>query len=614
METGRPYPLELLAPARDLNTGVAAINYGADAVYIGAPAFGARAAATNSVADIEKLANYAHIFKARVYVTLNTLLRDDEIEQATKLAWDVYRAGADALIIQDFGLVEAGLPPIPLHASTQMHNTSPEKVVFLEKCGFRQVVLARETPLEEIRRIRAQTTVPLEFFVHGALCVCYSGHCHLSKHLTGRSANRGACAQPCRSYYDIVSATGHIMARQAYALSPKDLNLSAHLEELIEAGISSFKIEGRLKDVEYVKNITAYYRKLLDEYLLQHPEYARASSGQSAVDFQPNPAKSFNRGFTDYFLNQRPQQLISRIPRSLGEPLGKISQIDKKGFVIEPTTSVKPGDGLVIINPDGSWGGSKVISVNKGWVRLLNDLKIKPGAEVFRNEDGEFSERLRKSFAQRKIRVQVHVNETAEGFSLELFDEDGVHSETPMAMDKIPARNPENARQTILNSLAKDKDSPFALVLATNPENLGQWHVLASGINELRRRAIENHLNQRITQFRPERVNWQPTSHAYPSTDFLPFLEITNNYQIRFLEHHGVKAEWLHQLPPPPLMVTRHCLRYTFGVCPRHQHYDASRDPALLINNRRKLYLSYDCQHCVMMIHDRPTKASGYQP
>lgn len=607
------HPLELLAPARDLATGLAAINYGADAVYIGAPAFGARAAATNSVADIEKLVNYAHIFRAKVYVTLNTLLRDDEIEQAIQLAWDIYRAGADALIIQDFGLTEAGLPPIALHASTQMHNTSPEKVLFLEKCGFRQVVLARETPLEEIRRIRAQTSIPLEFFVHGALCVCYSGHCHLSKHLTGRSANRGACAQPCRSYYDIVSATGQIIARQAYALSPKDLNLSPHLEELIEAGISSFKIEGRLKDVEYVKNITAYYRKLLDKYLLQHPDRARASAGRSDTDFQPDPAKSFNRGFTTYFLHQRPQALLSRIPRSQGEPLGKIARTDERGFVVEPPASVKPGDGLVIINPDGSWGGSKVVSVNQGRIKLFNEIKIRPGAEVFRNEDIEFSDRLRKSATQRKISVQVRLIDTEEGFSLELLDEDGVHSITGLALNKAPARNPENARQTLLNSLAKDKDSPFSLTLATDPEKLGQWHVQASAINELRRRAIENHIQQRVARFRPAPVSWQPTSHPYPQHDFLPFLEITNTHQIRFFERHGVSADLLRQLPPPPLMVTKHCLRYSYGVCPRHQRYDATRDPALLINNRKKLYLSYDCRQCVMMIHDRRNQVSGRQ-
>ncbi len=605
MKSGMHHPLELLAPARDLATGWAAINYGADAVYIGAPAYGARAAATNSVADIEKLVNYAHIFRAKVYVTLNTLLRDDDIEQALQLAWEVYRVGADALIIQDFGLTEAGLPPIALHASTQMHNTTPEKVLFLEKCGFRQVVLARETPLEEIRRIRMQTNVPLEFFVHGALCVCYSGHCHLSKHLTGRSANRGACAQPCRSYYDVVSATGQILARQAYALSPKDLNLSAHLEKLIDAGISSFKIEGRLKDVKYVKNITAYYRKLLDEYLLQHPERARASSGRSDIDFRPDPAKSFNRGFTTYFLHQRPRQLLSRIPRSLGEPLGKVVQADKRGFAMEPKLSVKPGDGLVIINPDGSWGGSKVVSVKQGRIKLLNEMKIRPGAEVFRNEDIKFSDQLRKSANQRKIRVQVNLRVTEEGFSLGLLDEDGIASATFLSLEKTPARNPDNARQTILNSLAKDKDSPLSFTLTTPHEDLGQWHVQASAINELRRRAIENHIHQRQARFRTSPLSWQLTSHPYPQHDFLPFLEITNTYQIRFFERHGISADLLSQLPPPPLMVTKHCLRYTFGVCPRHQRYDASCDPAVLVNNRKKLYLSYDCQHCVMLIYDR---------
>jgi len=596
------YPLELLAPARDLTTGKAAIDYGADAVYIGAPAYGARAAAGNSVADIEKLVNYAHIFKARVYVALNTLLRDDELDDAIKLAYDLWNAGADALIIQDYGLTEAGLPPIALHASTQMHNCSADKVLFLEKCGFHQVVLARETSLETIREIRAATTVPLEFFVHGALCVCYSGHCHLSKHLTGRSANRGECAQPCRAYYDVISATGKTIARQAYALSPKDLNLSNHLEELIEAGVSSFKIEGRLKGIDYVKNITAWYRQRLDQYLNLHPDRSRASTGSLTPDFVPNPQKSFNRDFTTYFLHGRPADLLSPIPRSIGEPAGTVTQVKGKWLMLSSQIEIKAGDGLVFLNPDTSWGGARVSKVDNNRLELFNEVKIKPGAKAFRNEDPNFSRMLDKSETRRKILLRAQWQETSEGFALHLTDEDNITSITSITALKIPAQNPDNARRTIIQSLMKDKDSPFKLIIDVDENLAGKWHLTASQVNNLRRDALDKHTILRQKYFSPKPVPWNLSSHPYPVDDFLSFLEITNRFQEKFFERHGVGPSILGHLPPPPLMVTKHCLRYAYGVCPRHQVYDADRDPALLLNNRNKLYLSYDCSHCVMMI------------
>ncbi len=597
------HPLELLAPARDLATGIAAVNCGADAVYIGAPAYGARAAAGNSVADIERLVNYAHVFRAKVYVALNTLLQDEEIENAVKLAWEIWNAGADALIIQDFGLTEAGLPPIPLHASTQMHNTSAEKVLFLEKCGFHQVVLARETSLETLKEIRAATTIPLEFFVHGALCVCYSGHCHLSHYLTGRSANRGECAQPCRAYYDLLTSTGRTIARQAYALSPKDLNLSDHLEELIDAGASSFKIEGRLKDMEYVKNTTTWYRQRLDEYLNQHPERARASTGVSISGFIPDPQKTFNRGFTDYFLHGRPESLLSPFPRSIGEPIGKVTQVKGKYLMLDSPKEIKAGDGLVFLNPDGTSGGSRVSKANDNRVELLNEIAVKIGALAYRNEDPSFSRQIEKSESIRKIKVQATFLETSNGFALRLSDEDGVSTETTISAPKTPALNPENARKTILQSLNKDKVSPYLLHLTTASVQLEKWHLATSQINGLRRSALENHTQQRLAMYRPAPVYWQQTSHPYPISDFLPFLEITNRLQKKFYERHGVDHKTLQQMPPPPLMVTKHCLRYAYGVCPRHQKYDPQRDPALLVNNRKKLFLSYDCQRCVMMIH-----------
>ena len=316
--------IELLSPAKNLEVGIAAINHGADAVYIGGPAFGAREKAGNSMADIEQLCRHAALFDAKVYVTLNTLLYDQEKEQARQLAWDCWNAGVDALIVQDLSLLELDLPPIPLHASTQCDNLTVERVQELERLGFVQVVLGRELSLEQIKEIRRQTTVPLEFFVHGSLCVSHSGQCYLSQYIGNRSANRGACAQPCRLPWDLLDADGNVLKKGKHLLCLKDLNNSAHLEELMDAGITSFKIEGRLKDADYVKNITAYYRQQLDTIFERRPEYVQASLGRctslrgasatkqsNAYDFEVNPEKSFNRGFTDYFIHGRQKGIDS---------------------------------------------------------------------------------------------------------------------------------------------------------------------------------------------------------------------------------------------------------------------------------------------------------------
>ena len=337
--------IELLAPAKDLACAMAAIDHGADAVYIGAPKFGARSAAGNSLEDIRQLCAYAHQYDVRIYVTLNTILKDEELEEAQSLVWDLWRAGADALIVQDMALLMLDLPPIPLHASTQTDNRTPEKAAFLEKVGFRQLVLARELSFNEIRQIADQTSVPLEVFVHGALCVSYSGQCYISEALTGRSANRGACAQYCRLPYTLADAEGKEIVKNKHLLSLKDMNRAEQLEALLDAGASSLKIEGRLKDISYVKNITAYYRKKLDAIFKRRSEYTRASVGKSYYTFEPVAEKSFNRGFTPFLLTGRSADITAfDTPKSLGEAVGTVKEIRGNSFTLAGVKSLNNGD------------------------------------------------------------------------------------------------------------------------------------------------------------------------------------------------------------------------------------------------------------------------------
>ena len=374
------HPLELLSPARNLECGRAAVNHGADAVYIGGPQFGARAAAANPLSDIEQLVQHAHLFKARVYIALNTLFTDSELEKAVKLIHRYYDMGVDALIIQDMGLLECDLPPISLHASTQTDNRTAKKVRFLEDVGFEQVVLARELSLKQIREIRRATTVPLEVFIHGALCVSYSGQCYISERIAGRSANRGECAQFCRHAFTLKDRHGRIVSKDRYLLSLKDLNRSHSLEELIEAGVSSFKIEGRLKDAGYVKNVTAYYRQLLDDILEGQPGLSPSSSGQCVFSFTPDPAKSFNRGRTEYFLKQQRDQAGSiDSPKSLGEKIGPVGGAEKSSFTIQSDTVLANGDGLCYFDSNGILIGLKANRVDGNTVHHRQSFSPKTG-------------------------------------------------------------------------------------------------------------------------------------------------------------------------------------------------------------------------------------------
>ena len=456
--------IELLSPAKNLEVGLAAIDHGADAVYIGGPAFGAREKAGNSIEDIEKLCQHAHLFNVKVYVTLNTLLYEREYEPARQLAWDCWNAGVDALIVQDLNLLNLDLPPIPLHASTQCDNLTVERVKELEQLGFEQVVLGRELTIDQIREIRNQTTVPLEFFVHGSLCVSHSGQCYLSEYIGNRSANRGACAQPCRLPWDLIGVRSEELGVRSkdnwitiikgkHLLCLKDLNNSAHLEELLDAGITSFKIEGRLKEADYVKNITAYYRQQLDAIFARRPEYGQASWGHCTYDFEVNPEKSFNRGFTDYFIHGRQPNIGSPdTPKSMGEYLGEVKWCNSVQMEIPTDKVMHNGDGLCFLK-DGELIGIRADVVNGHKVSCNRPHGAYRGARIYRNYDIEWQRQVEASKGNRKIDLELALEETEEGFELngKRRTDNGEFSvfHFPFSVSKIPANNPEKATENI---------------------------------------------------------------------------------------------------------------------------------------------------------------------
>lgn len=482
--------IELLAPAKNLECGIAAIDHGADAVYIGAPKFGARAAAVNSLEDIAALVEYAHLYNARIYVTVNTILKDEELQETEKMIWALFRAGVDALIVQDMGITGLNLPPIPLHASTQMDNRTVEKVRFLADAGFRQVVLARELSLREISKIHeACPDVPLEIFVHGALCVSYSGQCYVSQACFGRSANRGECAQFCRLPFSLVDAEGRVIVKDKHLLSLKDLNQSDELEALLDAGASSFKIEGRLKDVSYVKNVTAAYRRKLDAIFARRKEYARASSGSCRYAFNPQLDKSFSRGFTHYYLHGRTKDVFSfDTPKSLGEEMGTMKEARGNYLTVAGLKSFNNGDGVCYIDEQGRLQGFRINRVEGNKLYPQEMPRIKPRTVLYRNFDQEFEKILARKSSERRIAVSVRLTDTPFGFALTLTDEDDNSVTLSLAREKEPARTPQE--ENLKTQLAKFGNTPFEAV-RIDIDFAGNWFLPASVLADFRRQAVE---------------------------------------------------------------------------------------------------------------------------
>ena len=601
--------IELLAPARNLECGIEAINHGADAVYIGAPKFGARSAAGNSLADIATLVEYAHLFNVRIYVTVNTILRDSELSETEEMIWQLYNAGVDALIVQDMGITQLNLPPIPLHASTQMDNRTVEKVRFLSNAGFRQVVLARELSLDEIRKIHeACPDVALEVFVHGALCVSYSGQCYVSEACFGRSANRGECAQFCRLPFSMVDEDGKIIVRNKHLLSLKDLNQSSILESLLDAGATSLKIEGRLKDVTYVKNVTAAYRQKLDEIFCRRKEYVRSSSGDTVLDFTPQLEKSFNRGFTHYFLHGRTPDIASfNTPKSLGEEMGTLKEQYKKYVTVSGVKPFHNGDGACFIDEQGCLQGFRINKVEGNKLFPAGAIpRIKPKTPIYRNYDQDFEKLLTRKSAERKIGVDWILSETAFGFALTVSDED----KNSVTLS-FPVETKEKARTSqhdnLCSQLKKMGNTPFrtrSVVIQCSEE----WFIPSSLISDWRRLATDRLVALRRINFRRELQVWKPTNHSYP-TSLLTYLgNVMNGKAEKFYQEHGVcniAPAYEKQAPDnATLMFCRHCLRYSMGWCPTYQHVRSPyREPYYLVSNDGKRFrLEFDCKRCQMKV------------
>lgn len=601
-------PIELLAPAKNLECGIEAINHGADAVYIGAPRFGARAAAGNSLDDIAALVRHAHLYNARIYVTVNTILRDDELPDTEKMIWELYRVGVDALIVQDMGILRLNLPPIPLHASTQMDNRTAQKVRFLSHCGFRQVVLARELSIDEISKIHAlcPDTV-LEVFIHGALCVSYSGQCYVSQACFGRSANRGECAQFCRLQFDMVDAEGKVIANNKHLLSLKDMNQSDNIEALLDAGASSLKIEGRLKDVSYVKNVTAFYRQKLDSIFRRRKEYCRASSGSVRLAFKPQLDKSFSRGFTDYFAHGRNPGIFSfNTPKSLGEEMGTVKELRGNYLTVAGLKSFSNGDGVCYLDERGKLRGFRVNRVENNKLYPQEMPHVRPKTKLYRNFDQEFEKMMQKKSAERKIEVNMELCENAFGFTLTLCDEDSNKVSVVLQHAKELARTPQE--ENIRNQLSKLGNTPFEAVSIgiSFDEN---WFIPSSEVTELRRRGVEKLLSARTVNYRRETCLMpQTVDNSFPQQELTYLGNVMNASARSFYQDHGVKAiaPAFEKVQPDNavLMFCKHCLRYSMGWCPTyHKVRSPYREPYYLVSgDGRRFRLEFDCKNCQMKV------------
>lgn len=601
--------IELLSPAKDADTGIEAIIHGADAVYIGASRFGARAAAGNSTEDIKRLCDFAHIYNAKVYVTVNTIIKDKELAEVEKTIHDLYNAGVDALIVQDMAIMEMNLPPIELHASTQTDNRTVEKVRFLKEAGFSRVVLARELSLSQIRDIHEACDVELEVFIHGALCVSYSGQCYISQACFGRSANRGECAQFCRLPLTMTDADGKVIAKDRHLLSLKDLNQTDSLEELLDAGATSLKIEGRLKDMSYVKNITAHYRQKLDNIFKRRPEYTRASSGHCTYTFAPEPEKSFSRGFTSYFLHGRNNGIYSfDTPKSLGEKVGVMKEAGQKFIKIAGTKKLSNGDGICYLDENNELKGFRINKVEGNNVFPQEMPRIRKGTELFRNLDHEFEKALSRKSAERLISVNMELAENNFGYTLSAEDEDGNRVSVAFEQPKENARSPQKER--IAKEIGKLGNTCFkaeSVKISLDEERF----IPASAISEARRKTVEKLLSAR-------RINYRRNIARITKDNATPFPEQQTDYRGNVMnklaeqfyrEHNCEVTEPAYEasyVKGREVMHCKHCIKYAFGWCTREGKRDNRYKEPFYIetNNGKRFRLSFDCKACEMKVID----------
>ncbi|WCM90325.1 peptidase U32 family protein [Acidovorax sp. NCPPB 3576] len=637
-----PHQIELLSPARDADIGIEAVNHGADAVYIGGPAFGARAGAGNDLRDLERLVRHAHRFHSRIFVTLNTILRDDELEGARQMAWQVYNAGADALIIQDMGLLELDLPPIQLHASTQTDIRTPEKARFLQDAGLSQIVIARELDLQEIAAVRAATDparTTIEFFVHGALCVAYSGQCYITHAHTGRSANRGDCNQACRLPYEVLDGSGRIIAHEKHVLSMKDNNQSDNLRALIDAGVRSFKIEGRYKDMGYVKNITAHYRKLLDE-IIEEREFSaeplvRSSSGRTTFTFTPDPDQNFNREFTDYFVNGRQDDIGAfDTPKTPGRAIGWVTKVGENFAELElsrPDTVLHNGDGLCYYDLQKELVGLQInraeaVNARKGLWRVFPKDPIagfkdlRKGLEINRNRDMDWVRTLDKKSSDRRIGLWAQLSETPDGFDLTLTDEDGFVGSAAIVHPHQRATDGPQAEATLREQLGRFGATLFSvhdIALSLSQP----WFIPASALNPLRRDAVAALESARTAGLvrLPRAEPVQPPA-PFPEDTLSYLANVFNQKAHDFYMKHGVKVidaayESKEEEGEVSLMITKHCVRFSMSLCPKQAKGvigvkgTIKAEPLQLINGKEKLTLRFDCKPCEMHVVGKMKKS-----
>ncbi|MEO8236230.1 MAG: U32 family peptidase [Flavobacterium sp.] len=606
--------VEILAPAKNLVQGIAAINAGADAVYIGSPLFGARTNATNSIEDIAEMVTYAHLFKAQVFVVINTILYENELEPCRQLIHQLYTIGVDALIVQDMSIMEMDIPPIVIHASTQANNRDPKHVKFLKDAGMQRVVLARELNLDQIREISEATDVELEFFVSGALCVSFSGNCYMSIAGGERSANRGSCAQNCRLPYNLTDGTGKTLIENSHLLSIKDLDLSDQLPNLIEAGVTSFKIEGRLKDIVYVKNNTSYLRKKLDAFLENNDTFQKASSGRTFYNFEAEMDRSFNRGYTDYFVNKRKEKIGNwESPKSQGQVIGKLIEIKANGYVIENHEKLNNGDGLYFLNEQGEADGTQV-NIIIGNIVVPNTLKpLAVGTMIYRNSDAEFNKIVEKeNSVVRKIGVNLHFTETLDGFQLVATDEDGHQSTATLQIEKEVAKNEASTIPNIKINLAKTGNTPFIVDdIKVNFSN--NWFLPISKVNEIRREALEKLIDIRINEYHREEFQITKTDHPYPVEKLDFTYNVSNHLAKAFYKRHGVtEIEKAFELQWDPgkarVMTTKYCVKYELGKCARFQRETMGEkvvEPLTLTHGENAYKLKFNCKPCEMEIWEK---------
>ena len=613
--------LELLSPAKNIDIAKQAILHGADAVYIGGPHFGARHNAGNSVSDIAELVEFAHRFYAKVFVTLNTILHDNELEMAQQLIWQLYDAGVDALIVQDMGILAMDIPPIDLHASTQMDIRTPEKAKFLSDVGFSQIVLARELNLTEIANIHQQIDANIEFFIHGALCVAFSGQCYISHAQTGRSANRGDCSQACRLPFTLKDDQGRVVAYEKHLLSMKDNNQSENLIELIQAGVRSFKIEGRYKDLSYVKNITAFYRKKLDEILEKSDDFVSASSGRTQHSFTPDPNKTFHRGATDYFVRGRQSNIGAfDSPKFIGLPIGEMTKVTNQAIDIKSEKVLINGDGLNVMVKREIVGfrADKVEKIANNHYRVFpNELpkvfhSLKLPYQINRNLDHNWQQVLLKESSNRRIGVAFELINQSNVVQLIATSEEGCRVKIALKGEFELAEQSDKALKNIKDSLSKLGQTIYYLTdLEVNLTEI--FFIPSSQLNQLRRDIIDKLTLERLTHYqRKLRKPQTEPSPIYPE-EHLSFLANIYNHKAReFYAQHGVKliesAFEAHEIKDDaPLMITKHCLRFAFNLCPKQakgiQGVKTKVTPMKLVqNNNEELILKFNCKACEMQV------------